>query len=60
MWGWIERIGLMAGLSYSLTQFSWENVFLDRVLQGLQPPGGQDHLAETDSDNNNGDKVMHR
>ena len=41
--------------------FSCENVFPDRVLQGLQPPGGQDHLAETDCDNNNnGVKVMHR
>ena len=37
------------------------NYFVDRVLQGLQPPGGQDHLAETDFDNNNiGDRVMHR
>merc|ERR1712106_266179 len=38
-----------------------ENRVNGRVLQGLQPPGGQDHLAEVDSDNNNQvDKVMHR
>merc|ERR1712212_907387 len=38
-----------------------ENRVNGRILQGLQPPGGQDHLAEVDIDNNNkGEKVMHR